>query len=349
MGVNDMNVQGRVLSHLFVRSTTLFIVALAAVAPSVSRSGMTVIDPGRVELSSAASPLANFELNRSEVSGCKIVTGLVTLSAPAATNTNVTIADNLNSTTLPAVITVPAGATSKAFTITTAPVALSQSGTVNATIGSTTLQRNLVVKPMGLLRLTAAPTPVVGGKPVEGYVRLECKAGPGPLTVTLGSSNPAKASPVATNVVVPVGVQSTEFDVTTMPVLSRTWVTLHATVNGSNKSKEVTLDPGAAVSPASLRFGNVTVGTTSGVLSATLTNKGATSYFINSITITGSYASWFLQTNNCPSSLIPGASCTIGIKFKPKAAASRSAKLSISTTASTLLSVGLSGTGAAPP
>ena len=319
--------------------------AAASMALAEDDSGLLF---GRVEPSSVGSLLANFELSRSEVSGCKIVTGLVTLSAPAATNTNVTIADNLKSTTLPAVVTVPAGATSKTFTITTAPVEIAQSGPINATIGSTTLQRNLVVKPMGLVRLTAGPTPVVGGKPMEGYVRLECKAGPGPLTVTLGSSNAAKASPVATSVVLPVGVRYAYFDVTTMPVLTRTWVTINASVNGSTKSQSVTLDPGAAVSPASLKFGNVTVGTTSGALNATLTNKGATSYFINSITITGSYASWFLQTNTCPSSLPADASCTIGIKFKPKAAVFRSAKLSISTTASTLLSVNLSGTGVAP-
>ena len=311
---------------------------------------MTVIDAGRVELSSADSLLANFELDRSEVTGCKFVTGQVTLSAPVATNTNVTIADNLASTTLPAVVTIPAGAISKKFTIKTAPVDLAQSGTINATIGSTTLQRNLVVKPMGLFSLTVAPSPVVGGKPVVGTAKLACKAGPGPLIITLGSSNTAKASPVATNVVVPVGVQSTTFDVTTMPVLSLTWVAINATVNGSKKWKYVTLTPRAAVSPTSLKFGNVPVGTTSGVLNATLINKGATSYVINSIKITGTYASWFLQTNNCPSSLIAGASCTIGIEFKPLAAATRSAKLSISTTAtSTPLSVWPSGTGVTPP
>ena len=191
---------------------------------------------------------------------------------------------------------------------------------------------------------------VVGGKPVVGTAKLACKAGPGSLTVTLGSGNAAKASPVATEVVVPVGVQSVPFDVTTMPVLALTWVEITATVNGSEKEKYVTLDPRAAVSPASLKFGNVPLGTTSGVLNAVLTNKGATSYVINSIRITGTYASWFLQTNDCPSSLMPDASCTIGIEFKPLAAATRSAKLSISTTAtSTPLSVWPSGTGVTPP
>jgi hypothetical protein len=102
----------------------------------------------------------------------------------------------------------------------------------------------------------------------------------------------------------------------------------------------------AAVSPTSLRFGSVALGTASAPLNATLSNNGAAAFSVSSISLTGTGASWFAQTNNCPASLAPGASCTISVTFTPAAAASKSAKLSIATSAtSTPLSVSLSGTG----
>jgi hypothetical protein len=187
---------------------------------------------------------------------------------------------------------------------------------------------------------------VVGSQPVTGKATLECKAGPGPIIVDLASGKPAVAYPVAANISIPLGVQSQAFDVMTSPVLAKATATISGTANGITKSKVLTVNVAAAVSPTSLKFGSVTVGTTSGVLNANLTNKGAVPFSINSISLTGTYASWFAQSNNCPASLAPGASCTIGVTFTPQAAASKSAKLAIQTSAtSTPLSVSLSGTG----
>ena len=45
----------------------------------------------------------------------------------------------------------------------------------------------------------------------------------------------------------------------------------------------------------------------------TLTNSGAGVLTINHINVTGPFS----QTNNCPSSLNPNASCTISVKFHP--------------------------------
>jgi hypothetical protein len=73
-------------------------------------------------------------------------------------------------------------------------------------------------------------------------------------------------------------------------------------------------------------------------------------FSVSSISLTGTGASWFAQTNNCPASLAPGASCTISVTFTPQAALSKSAKVSIATSATaTPLSVSLSGTGVLPP
>jgi hypothetical protein len=104
------------------------------------------------------------------------------------------------------------------------------------------------------------------------------------------------------------------------------------------------------VSPASLKFGSVAVGDTSSPLTATVTNRGTIPVSIDSIAVTGTYASWFPTSEDCPASLAAGASCTVSVTFKPIAAASRSAKVSVASSATALpLTVSVSGTGVASP
>jgi hypothetical protein len=291
--------------------------------------------------------LKSLTLRSSEIAGCRSVTGMVTLSGPApAGGVTVVLGDNLAAASTPDSLRIAEGATSRTFAVKTIPVAASQSGNVNATLGGMTLRQNLKVRPMGLASLALSPTTVIGSQTVTGTAKLECTAGPGPVTVDLASSNGAVAYPIASSIVVPQGLQSASFDVATAVVKSRTSATISATANGIGKSRSLTVSPAAVVAPAGLSFGGHPVGSTSGTLNATLTNKGAVAYSVGSIGITGTYAAWFTQSNNCPSMLASGASCTIGVKFKPTAVASRSARLSITTSAtSTPLSVTLSGTG----
>jgi FG-GAP-like repeat/Abnormal spindle-like microcephaly-assoc'd, ASPM-SPD-2-Hydin/Divergent InlB B-repeat domain len=102
----------------------------------------------------------------------------------------------------------------------------------------------------------------------------------------------------------------------------------------------------AKLSPNSLNFGSVTVGTTTAAKTVTLTNAGTTTLTITGIAITGTNVSDFSQTHTCTSSLAAGASCTISVKFKPTAKGARSAALSVSDNAAgTPQKVALSGTG----
>lgn len=210
--------------------------------------------------------------------------------------------------------------------------------------------RPLTVRPMVPTAVTLSPTAVVGGQPTTGTVKLECKAGPGPVTVALSSSNDAVAHPVAPTVVVPQGVQTATFAVATNTVLAKSSATIRAAAHGVTRSKLLTANPAASVSPTSLKFGNVVVNTTSGALNATLTNKGVAAFTVNGIALTGSNAGYYTQTHDCPANLAAGASCTVTVSFAPTVSGSRSAKLTIATSAtSTPLSVSLSGTGVAPP
>jgi hypothetical protein len=296
---------------------------------------------------SDTAPLKNFSLSTPIVAGCKTLKGLVELTSAAPVGGLVlNVSDTLASAMPPTAVIVPEGAMTKSFVIATAPVASTENGTVSVSFGATSKSQPLAVRPMGPASLTLSPTSVASGNSVSGKITLECKAGPGPVTVDLGSSNPAVANPGAANIVVPQTLQSAVFTVSTGTALSKTYATISGSANGISKSKRLTVTPAASVSSSSLRFGSVTVGATSPTLNVLLYNKGAVAFSVNSISLTGSYASWFAQSHNCPASLPAGASCTIGVTFKPLAVASRSAKLTIATSAtSTPLGVSLSGTG----
>jgi len=291
--------------------------------------------------------LAGLTLKSALVAGCKSVSGIVRLSSPAPVGgVVVTLSDTLNAATTPVSLQIPEGSTSRSFTVKTAVVASSQSGTVSATLGGTTSSAPLTVRPMGLTSLTLIPSTVVGGQASTGTATLECLAGPGPVTVDLSTSNAAVASPVAATVVIPQGLKSGTFTVATNPVLSKTNPMITGTASTTTKSRRLNVVPAAAVSPTRLAFGSVPVGQTSGAMVATLRNDGVVPFAVNSISLIGTYASWYSQTNNCPANLAAGASCTISVTFTPQAALSKSAKLSIATSAtSTPLSVSLSGAG----
>jgi len=84
------------------------------------------------------------------------------------------------------------------------------------------------------------------------------------------------------------------------------------------------LSPAATLSPASLAFGNQTVGTTPTALTSTLTNMGTAALAISSITIGGTNASQYSFAVPAPkglcsanSKIAVGASCTINVQWTP--------------------------------
>jgi hypothetical protein len=100
------------------------------------------------------------------------------------------------------------------------------------------------------------------------------------------------------------------------------------------------------LSPTSLSFGTVAVGSSSNPLPTTLTNHQKTPLAISSISIIGTNSADFSQTNNCPSSVAAGASCTFTVTFSPRAGGIRSGRLKVVDNAvNSPQSVTLSGTG----
>jgi hypothetical protein len=83
------------------------------------------------------------------------------------------------------------------------------------------------------------------------------------------------------------------------------------------------------LSAIGISFGNQPVGTTSPVATVTLTNIYGLTLGITSVTITGTNASDFSQTNSCGVSVPPMKSCTFRVTFTPGASGFRSATLDI--------------------
>jgi hypothetical protein len=102
--------------------------------------------------------------------------------------------------------------------------------------------------------------------------------------------------------------------------------------------------PVASVSPTSLSFGTIALGSTSSKQTVTLTNTGNATLNITSITTTGD----FVKTNHCAKTLAAGASCTVDIAFKPTIKGLRSGTLSFADNApGSPQTVSLTGTGTA--
>lgn len=98
--------------------------------------------------------------------------------------------------------------------------------------------------------------------------------------------------------------------------------------------------------PSALTFPTQTVGTTSAAQSVTLSNAGAAPLAIASIITEGDFA----QSNACPSSLAPSASCGISVTFSPVAPGTRSGFLKVfDDAAGSPHFIPLTGTATAPP
>jgi len=107
---------------------------------------------------------------------------------------------------------------------------------------------------------------------------------------------------------------------------------LSITDNAPNSPQKVQLDGiGTAVKlePPSLDFGGITVGQKSQPQNTTLTNVGMTKLHITDIRVTGNDPQDFPETNDCPTYLGAGKSCSIPVTFQPTQTGSRSADVTI--------------------
>ena len=105
--------------------------------------------------------------------------------------------------------------------------------------------------------------------------------------------------------------------------------------------------PAVTLTPASLSFGNQSVGLASAASAVVLANTGNSALTVGSISVAGANAPDFAQTNTCTAAIAPAASCSISVVFTPAMSGPRSAQIIITDNASgSPQQVPLSGTGA---
>jgi len=104
--------------------------------------------------------------------------------------------------------------------------------------------------------------------------------------------------------------------------------------------------PFKAIAPASLSFGSQGVGTMSAPQTITISNPANVSFNITSIAAGGDYS----QTNDCGTSLAPGAHCTVTVSFSPTNTGSDAGTITLSdSTKASPAAIPLNGIGVNGP
>jgi hypothetical protein len=206
--------------------------------------------------------LSSVALSPSSVFGGSSPQGTITLAGPApAGGAVVTLASNNAAATVPANVTVAAGATTGTFTISTSGVATTTVVTITATYSGTNQTATLTVTPL-LSSVALSPSSVLGGSSSTGTVTLAGPAPSGGAVVTLASNNAVATVPA--NVTVAAGATTGTFTISTSGVATTTVVTITATYSGTNQTATLTVTPllsSVALSPSSVFGGSSPQGT----------------------------------------------------------------------------------------
>jgi hypothetical protein len=209
----------------------------------------------RVLKPAAAAVLSGVSVNPSSVVGGNSSTGTVTLSAAQSGATFVALSTPAPASvaTMPASVTVPAGATSATFSIATSPVTETFNMNIFADLaGSPERQALLLINPgaqtLTLSSLSLSPSSVVGGASSTGTVTLSGAAPGGGAAVSLSDNSSATAVPAS--VTVSAGATSANFTVTTTSVTASTSATISAAFGGVTKTAALTVNPPAQPAPA---------------------------------------------------------------------------------------------------
>jgi hypothetical protein len=224
-------------SATFTVSTSL-VAASIGVTISATYGGTTQLATLTVIL---APSLSSLSVNPSGVTGGTAATGTATLSAPAPVGgVAVALSSSILATAMvSASVSVPAGATSATFTISTTPVPASTAVTISGTHGGVTRSAVLTVTPPTLSSVSLNPTSVTAGASSIETVVLSGAAPGGGVAVALSSSDPAIAL-VPPSVAVAAGATSATFTITTHPCASGT-VSISATFGGAGRSAALTV------------------------------------------------------------------------------------------------------------
>lgn len=252
-----------------------------------------------------------------------------------------------------------AAGASCAVTVTVAPqVTGARNGNLSMAVngGVTTLTASLGAT--GVFPVSASSSSVSFGQVPDGTVSgLQTITLTNPTTVsqsvTVTTSAPFQIASNSCGTIAPGGQCSFSMSFSPQSTgLQTSSVTL--AVSGISPTVAIALSgtgtvPIASLSSNSISFGNQAVGLSSSAQTLTLTSAGTASLNGITLSVDGANAGDFTISGNCGPTLAPGASCSIGIIFKPSSAVAESANLKVaSNAAGSPAAVQLAGTGVPP-
>jgi hypothetical protein len=337
--------------------------AIPSVTFNVNGSGVTTatLTPAGLafgkEAVGATGPVQTATLKNTGTVALPITAGGITISGPGAASfkvTATTCAASLNS------------GSSCTISASFKPAALGNlSATLNVADGALGSPQTVALTGTGAASVTLAPADLTFaatkvGSWSTGEMATLKNTGTVPLTISAGgititgthASSFIEATTCGTALAPGADCTiSVRFKPVTTGILT---ATLEVADDAIGSPQQVALkgtgDASAALTPATLAFAGTAVGATSAAKIITLKNNGTAALDISTggITITGTHASSFIKTTTCGSVLAAGASCTISVKFKPKATGALTATLEVADNAlGSPQKVALSGTGEA--
>jgi hypothetical protein len=166
-------------------------------------------------------------------------TGTVTLGAPAPNNQAIQLSsDNPAAASVPTSITMPQGATTRDFAIVSHSVPTDVWVRITARLPSgVTTGANLRVQAPRITEFYVTNSPVIGGDPTYGRIRVNAVAPAGGLDINVTSNKPGVAQVPAT-VQIPAAGTFVQFTVTTSPVPVDQSVTLTASFSGQTRTTQ---------------------------------------------------------------------------------------------------------------
>jgi hypothetical protein len=197
------------------------------------------------------------ELNPSPVVGGQTVSGKVTLPSAAPLGGSViTLTSSDTGVKVPASVTIPEGAISQSFTITTTGVAVNTNATISAKFGVGVGTATLTRIPATIGSVTVSAPSIPGGQTATGTVALNGLAGAGGYLIVLTSSNANVTVPAS--VVIFNGSGQATFQIKTAAASTSYTAQITAKLGAVSQTVSIEVDPGLSslsVSPTSVIAG----------------------------------------------------------------------------------------------
>ncbi|MGA3101053.1 MAG: choice-of-anchor D domain-containing protein [Terracidiphilus sp.] len=278
----------------------------------------------------------------------------VTLNTAAAGGFTVSLASNDSAVTVPASVTVGAGATTANFTATVSAVSTAQTATLTASANGVAqtfgVQLNGGVPTLSGLScsngsFTGAGTDSCTVTLSAAAASLSAAAASGGLIVSLASNNTAVTLPAS--VTVAAGATTASFTATVTSVSTAQAVTLTASANSVVETFALQLGssvPTLTVSAGSIAFGTVNVNTPT-TQTLTLSSTGTAAVNVSAATVAGS--GYTISGVTFPLTLNPNQTATLTVQFDPTIAGAANGSLTLTSNSSsgTSMLISLSGTG----